>query len=153
MNHNSIFCTSSVCTENSVLTDYVIESPNISGDDRSVMLFLSLFISWLLHRPHRTDAAELKKVIPEDKFRQLPQSVEACLCDMACSSSLAPLASFASWRGRSTPDHPISGSRITPPELRGRLCKRVAGKNDASRSKFRLFQTMSAGAEDACERS
>ena len=27
-----------VCTENSVLIDYVIESPNVSGDDRSVML-------------------------------------------------------------------------------------------------------------------
>jgi hypothetical protein len=37
MNHNSIFCTSSVCTENSVLIDYVIESPNVSGDDRSVL--------------------------------------------------------------------------------------------------------------------
>jgi hypothetical protein len=28
----------SVCTENSVLIDYVTESPNVSGDDRSVML-------------------------------------------------------------------------------------------------------------------
>jgi len=27
-----------VCTENSVLFDYVTESPNVSGDDRSVML-------------------------------------------------------------------------------------------------------------------
>src|SRR6266568_2336373 len=27
-----------VCTENSVLIDYVTESPNVSGDDRSVML-------------------------------------------------------------------------------------------------------------------
>jgi hypothetical protein len=34
-----------VCSENSVLIDYMIESPNVSGDDRSVMLFLSLFIS------------------------------------------------------------------------------------------------------------
>jgi hypothetical protein len=29
---------SAVCTENSVLIDYVTESPNVSGDDRSVML-------------------------------------------------------------------------------------------------------------------
>jgi hypothetical protein len=28
-----------VCTENSVLIDYVTESPNVTGDDRSVMLF------------------------------------------------------------------------------------------------------------------
>jgi len=27
-----------VCTENSVRIDYVTESPNVSGDDRSVML-------------------------------------------------------------------------------------------------------------------
>src|SRR6266436_10306373 len=27
-----------VCTENSILIDYVTESPNVSGDDRSVML-------------------------------------------------------------------------------------------------------------------
>jgi hypothetical protein len=27
-----------VCTENSVLIDYVTESPNVTGDDRSVML-------------------------------------------------------------------------------------------------------------------
>jgi hypothetical protein len=27
-----------VCTENSVLIDYVTESPNVSGDDRSGML-------------------------------------------------------------------------------------------------------------------
>jgi hypothetical protein len=27
-----------VCTENSVLIDYVTESPNVSGDDRSVVL-------------------------------------------------------------------------------------------------------------------
>ena len=27
-----------VCTENSVLIDYVTESPNVSGDDRSIML-------------------------------------------------------------------------------------------------------------------
>ena len=27
-----------MCTENSVLIDYVTESPNVSGDDRSVML-------------------------------------------------------------------------------------------------------------------
>ena len=29
---------SPVCTENSVLIDYVTESPNVSGDDRSIML-------------------------------------------------------------------------------------------------------------------
>jgi hypothetical protein len=28
---------SSVCTENSILIDYVTESPNVTGDDRSVM--------------------------------------------------------------------------------------------------------------------
>ena len=27
-----------LCTENSVLIDYVTESPNVTGDDRSVML-------------------------------------------------------------------------------------------------------------------
>ena len=27
-----------VCTENSVLIDYVTESPNVTGDDRSVTL-------------------------------------------------------------------------------------------------------------------
>jgi hypothetical protein len=27
-----------VCTENSVLIDYVTKSPNVTGDDRSVML-------------------------------------------------------------------------------------------------------------------
>ena len=27
-----------VCTENSILIDYVTGSPNVSGDDRSVML-------------------------------------------------------------------------------------------------------------------
>ena len=27
-----------VCTENSILIDYVTESPNVSGDDRSIML-------------------------------------------------------------------------------------------------------------------
>jgi hypothetical protein len=26
-----------VCTENSILVDYVTESPNVSGDDRSVL--------------------------------------------------------------------------------------------------------------------
>jgi hypothetical protein len=26
-----------VCTENSILIDYVTESPNVSGDDRSVL--------------------------------------------------------------------------------------------------------------------
>jgi hypothetical protein len=35
-----------VCTENSILVDYVTESPNVSGDDRSVMrFFLTLFSS------------------------------------------------------------------------------------------------------------
>jgi hypothetical protein len=27
-----------VCTENSILVAYVTESPNVSGDDRSIML-------------------------------------------------------------------------------------------------------------------
>jgi hypothetical protein len=27
-----------VCTENSILIDYVIESPNVSGDDRAALL-------------------------------------------------------------------------------------------------------------------
>ena len=27
-----------MCTENSILIDYVTESPNVSGDDRSIML-------------------------------------------------------------------------------------------------------------------
>jgi hypothetical protein len=31
-----------VCTENSVLIDYVTESPNVTGDDRSVMLLPDL---------------------------------------------------------------------------------------------------------------
>jgi hypothetical protein len=37
----------------------------------------------------------------------LPTLLALAECDMACSSSLAPLASFACWRGRSTagPSH------------------------------------------------
>jgi hypothetical protein len=31
-------CRAPVCTENSILIDYVTESPNVSDDDRSVML-------------------------------------------------------------------------------------------------------------------
>ena len=34
-----------MCTENSVRIDYVTESPNVSGDDRSVLPFLALFAS------------------------------------------------------------------------------------------------------------
>jgi hypothetical protein len=34
-----------VCTENSARIDYVTESPNVSGDDRSVLPLLALFAS------------------------------------------------------------------------------------------------------------
>jgi hypothetical protein len=34
-----------VCTENSILVDYVTESPNVSGDDRSVMRFFLTLLS------------------------------------------------------------------------------------------------------------
>jgi hypothetical protein len=32
-----------VCTENSILIDYVTETPNFNGDDRAALLFLTLF--------------------------------------------------------------------------------------------------------------
>ena len=34
-----------LCTENSIRIDYVTESPNVSGDDRLLCLFLTLFAS------------------------------------------------------------------------------------------------------------
>ena len=40
-----------MCTENSILIDYVTESPNFNGDDHAALLFLTLFASPFKSKP------------------------------------------------------------------------------------------------------
>jgi hypothetical protein len=37
--HSFVIMVATVCTENSILIDYVTESPNLSGDDLAALLF------------------------------------------------------------------------------------------------------------------
>jgi hypothetical protein len=72
-----------VRTENSILIDYVTELPNVSGDDRSVCFFLTLFVLPLKSKSRLgAESAALRRqlIILRRKVRARPNSRTAIAC-------------------------------------------------------------------------
>ncbi len=89
----------SVCTENSILVDYVTESPNVSGDDRSVMRF---FLTLLSSRSALTRfLLVILMIVKEASYLSLQRR---CLLQIPdCTGAVEELA--LELRGNSIPAH------------------------------------------------